>query len=266
MPPPCQASQSWTTQSTSEPPAAPAEKKLPVVIWLHGFNYPLGYMWVYRRDPHPIIALTQAGYAVLCFDQSGFGTRYGEYAGFYDRYPQWSRLGRMVKDLRGAVDALQTEERVDSANITVLGYTLGGMVGLYGAAADERIRNVVSVCGFTPMRTDKASNHTTGLSRYGSVAAIAPRIECFSGQEERLPYDFDELIALIAPRGVLVVQNTMDRDADTEAVRAAVERARTVYQWKGAGAQLTLQSPEDYARFNAAEQEAVVAWIQAHTE
>lgn len=248
------------------PAAAPAEKKLPVVIWLHGFNYPLGYMWVYRRDPHPIIALTQAGYAVLCFDQSGFGTRYGEYAGFYDRYPQWSRLGRMVKDLRGAVDALQTEERVDPANITVLGYTLGGMVGLYGAAADERIRNVVSVCGFTPMRTDKASNHTTGLSRYGSVAAIAPRIECFAGQEERLPYDFDELIALIAPRGVLVVQNTMDRDADTEAVRAAVERARTVYQWKGAGAQLTLQSPEDYARFNAAEQEAVVAWIQAHTE
>ena len=248
------------------PADAPEGKKLPVVIWLHGFNYPLGYMWVYRRDPHPLIALTQAGYAVLAYDQTGFGTRYGEYAGFYDRFPNWSRLGKMVKDLQGAVDALQTDARVDGENITVMGFTLGGMVGLYGAAADERIRNVVSICGFTPMRSDMESNHTTGLARYGSVAALAPRIALFAGQESRLPYDYDELIALIAPRPVLIVQNTMDRDADVEAVRVAVERARTVYQWKGAGDNLTLQSPRDYARFNAAEQEDVVAWIKAHTE
>ena len=248
------------------PANAPEGKKLPVVIWLHGYNYPLGYMWVYRRDPHPLIALTQAGYAVLAFDQTGFGTRYGEYAHFYDRYPHWSRMGKMVKDLHAAVDALQTDDRVDPENITVLGFTLGGMVGLYGAAADERIRNVVSVCGFTPMRSDKVSNHTLGLSRYGSVAALAPRIELFAGQESRLPYDFDEVIALVAPRAVLVVQNTMDRDADTEAVRTAVERARTVYQWKGASDNLTLQSPVDYARYNTAEQEDVIAWIKAHTE
>src|SRR6185436_13297324 len=36
------------------PTGAPADKKLPVVIWLHGYSYPLGYMWVYRRDLHPI--------------------------------------------------------------------------------------------------------------------------------------------------------------------------------------------------------------------
>jgi hypothetical protein len=30
---------------------APENAKLPTVIWLHGFSYPLGYMWVYHKRP-----------------------------------------------------------------------------------------------------------------------------------------------------------------------------------------------------------------------
>ncbi|MDR0834902.1 MAG: hypothetical protein LBN93_12120, partial [Candidatus Symbiothrix sp.] len=86
----------------------PEGAKLPTVIWLHGFHYPLGYMWVYRSDLHPILALAKAGYAVLAYDQSGFGTRWSEAEHFYDRFPQWSRLGKMVEDLHNAVDVLQT--------------------------------------------------------------------------------------------------------------------------------------------------------------
>ncbi len=45
--------------------------KLPTVIWLHGYSYPLGYMWVYRNDLHPILALVQRLlHAVLAYDQS----------------------------------------------------------------------------------------------------------------------------------------------------------------------------------------------------
>ena len=47
------------------PNNTPAGTRLPAVIWLHGYSYPLGYMWVYRSDPHPILALVNAGYAVL---------------------------------------------------------------------------------------------------------------------------------------------------------------------------------------------------------
>ena len=65
-------------------------RQLPTVIWLHGYSYPLGYMWVYRPDPHPILALVNAGYAVLAFDQAGFGSRMGEFAPFYKRI----RIGR----------------------------------------------------------------------------------------------------------------------------------------------------------------------------
>lgn len=57
------------------PAGTPADKKLPSVVWLHGHSHPLGYMWVYRRDLHPVLVLVQAGYAVLAFDQCGFGAR-----------------------------------------------------------------------------------------------------------------------------------------------------------------------------------------------
>src|SRR5688572_6834835 len=71
------------------PAGTPDNTKLPTVIWLHGFSYPLGYMWVYHNDLHPILALVRAGYAVLAYDQSGFGSRQAESGPFYDRYPHW---------------------------------------------------------------------------------------------------------------------------------------------------------------------------------
>ena len=66
------------------PKDTPAGKKLPTVVWLHGYSYPLGYMWVYHSDLHPILALVHAGYAVLAYDQSGFGSRLSETGPFYD--------------------------------------------------------------------------------------------------------------------------------------------------------------------------------------
>ncbi|MCA9260362.1 MAG: acetylxylan esterase, partial [Planctomycetales bacterium] len=95
------------------PADAPDDARLPTVVFLHGRSYPLGYMWVYRRDMHPILALAKEGFAVLAFDQTGFGSRMDETRSFYDRYPQWSRMGRMVQDVSAAIDVLQAEPQVD---------------------------------------------------------------------------------------------------------------------------------------------------------
>jgi dienelactone hydrolase len=243
------------------PKSAAPEAKLPAVIWLHGYSYPLGYMWVYRSDLHPILALVQAGYAVLAFDQAGFGSRMGEAAPFYDRYPHWSLLGRMVEDTRGAVDALAKDSRIDPERISVFGYTLGGTVGLYAAALDPRIKAVVSVSGFTPMRTDLADRGLGGLARYSDVRGLIPRLGFFIGHESQLPYDFDGLIAAIAPRPVLVVEPTMDRISDPAEVRAAVARADRVYALYQAGDRLALYEPKDYTRLPAPTQDRAVAWL-----
>ena len=261
------------------PKDTPEGTRLPVVIWLHGYHFPLGYMWVYHTDTHPIPALVREGFAVLAFDQTGFGARSGEYAPFYERWPQWSRLGRMVADVQDAITALEKDSLVDPERISLLGFALGGTVGLYAAALDPRVRNVVSVCGFTPMRSDTGADGMSGITRYSHLHSLLPRLGWFAGQEERLPYDFEDLIALTAPRGVLIVQPSMDRDADPDAVRAAVEHASAVYAWEGASTrigprilgpggsapvQLELREPEDYARLTAQMQIPISIWLLAH--
>ncbi|MCR4824776.1 MAG: alpha/beta fold hydrolase [Bacteroidales bacterium] len=260
------------------PAGTPEGTRLPVVIWLHGYHFPLGYMWVYHTDTHPIPALVKEGFAVLAFDQSGFGSRCAEYAPFYDRYPQWSRLGRMVTDVQDAVTALSQEPLADPERISLLGFALGGTVGLYAAALDTRIRNVVSVCGFTPMRSDTGADGLSGMTRYSHLHSLLPRLGLFAGAEERLPYDFEDLIALTAPRGVLVIQPRLDRDADPDAVRAAVRRASDVYRWAGAScrigdsvtgtagtqAQLELREPDDYGRLTLGMQIPLIDWLKKH--
>ncbi len=230
------------------PAGTPEGARLPTVIWLHGNSYPLGYMWVYHNDLHPILALVHAGYAVLAYDQSGFGSRMSESGPFYDRYPHWSQMGRMVEDARAAIDALQKDALVDPQRIFLFGYSLGGTVGIYTAALDSRVKGLVSICAFTPMRTDVASKGTGGVARYSHERGLIPRLGFFVGHESQIPYDFDDLLATIAPRPALVVQPQLDRDATPVDVTAAVDRARKVYALYGAGTKLALEEPWDYNR------------------
>ena len=246
------------------PKDTPEGTRLPVVIWLHGYHFPLGYMWVYHTDTHPIPALVKEGFAVLAFDQTGFGSRCGESATFYDRWPQWSRMGRMVADVQDAVTALAADALVDPERISLMGFALGGTVGLYAAALDPRIRNVVSVCGFTPMRTDTGADGMSGMTRYSHLHGLLPRLGLFAGAEERLPYDFEDLIALTAPRGVLIVQPSMDRDADPAAVRQAVQHAAAAYAWAGTPQQLELREPDDYGRLTTMTQIPLIDWLKKH--
>jgi pimeloyl-ACP methyl ester carboxylesterase len=246
------------------PKDLPAGTKLPTVIWLHSYSYPLGYMWVYKRDLHPILALVKAGYAVLAYDQAGFGSRMGEAAAFYDRYPGWSLMGAMVADVHMAVTALEKNERVEADHIYAFGYGMGGNVALYAAATDGRLKGIVSVAGFTPMRTDKMEKGLGGLARYSVERPLLPKLGWFIGKENTLPYDDEELLAMCAPRPVLVVSPTYDRDADAGEVHGAVEKARKVYGLYGAGEALGLQEPEDYNRLPPAVQEAAVGWMREH--
>src|SRR6185503_551676 len=131
----------------------------------------------------------------------------------------------------------------------------------HAAALDSRVKGVVAISGFTPMRTDTAAKPTGGLARFSQERPVAPKLGLFIGQESKVPYDYDGLIAAIAPRPVYVVQPTMDRDATPADVRAAVERARAAYALHNAPDQLTLVEPNDYQRLPAATQNAAIQWM-----
>jgi cephalosporin-C deacetylase-like acetyl esterase len=235
--------------------------KLPTVIWLHGYSSSLGYSWVYHYDVHPVLALAQAGYAVLAFDQSGFGSRQVEAAAFYNKYPHWSQMGHMVDDAKAAIDALSKETQVDANRIYLFGYSMGANVALHTAVLDSRVKGVVSLNGFTPMRTDTADKKAGGIARYYREHDLLPRMGAFAGKETRLPYDYDELIAAIAPRPVYILSPQFDRDATPAEVRRAVEQAKKVYGLYNAADNLMLDEPWDYNRLPLVTQDRVIQWM-----
>jgi cephalosporin-C deacetylase-like acetyl esterase len=237
-------------------------KKTPVVIYLHEYDYAKGFSSE-RRDVQRLFqSFVDRGYAVFSFDMLGFGNRIAEGTRFYNRYPHWSKMGKMVTDVRGAVDALGNLGFIDSAKIFVAGYSLGATVGLYAAAIDERIAGVISVAGFTPMRTDTPERGTEGIKAYSHLHGLLPRLGFFSGNEARIPYDFHEILACIAPRPILVIAPVLDQDAHLQDIENCIKQAGKVYELYGRRNDLQLCSPDDYNRFSDPMQERACEWLQ----
>lgn len=218
--------------------------KMPAVIWLHPFAYPTGYS---RYSQPTITTLTNMGYVVLAFDQIGFGTRIHQATRFYERYPKWSLLGKMISDTRAAIDALAALEAIDASRIYVAGYSLGGKVALLTAALDDRIAGVIAASAFTPLRS--ASKDIEGLREYSHLHGLAPRLGFFISRESKVPVDFDEIIAAIAPRPVYIRAPALDRYAIPAEVSQSGQRAREVYKVLGRPEALELHAPVDFNRF-----------------
>ena len=78
-------------------------------------------------------------------------------------------------------------------------------------------------------------------------------------KESTLPYDYDDVLALIAPRKCLIYAPTRDRFADSEDVNACITRARASWQDEDA---LMFMSPDDMCRFQRDQQDVVVDWME----
>jgi pimeloyl-ACP methyl ester carboxylesterase len=128
-----------------------------------------------------------AGYAVFAYDQSGFGSRLSETGPFYRRYPKWSHMGRLVEDARSAVDAMAKDVLVDPSRIYLFGYSMGGTVAIYTAALDARVKGIVTIAGFTPMRTDTPNIGDGGVARYAFERGLIPKLGFFVGHEAQIP-------------------------------------------------------------------------------
>lgn len=234
---------------------------LPVVIYQHEYDYSKGFN-SYHDVNSLFITLVDKGFAVFSYDMLGFGNRIEEGTRFYNRYPHWSKMGKMVVDVKGAVDALVNLDFIDSAKIFVAGYSLGATVGLYAAALDERIAGVVSVAGFTPMRFNTLERGTEGIKAYSHLHGLLPRLGFFIGNEARIPYDFHEVLACIAPRQLLVIAPVMDKDASLKDIMYCVEQARKIYSLFGTTDNIQLFSPDDYNRFSPEMREKTFEWLQ----
>jgi|GEM_PF-957677 len=210
--------------------------KLPAVLCLHQTT-PLG-----KAEPaglggnpnlHYAKELAQRGYVTLAPDYLGGDIpEVGLRGGFGEYRTDPYALGYVSGSMKGiwnhmrAVDFLQTLPFVDPGRIGVIGHSLGGYNSLFLAAFDTRIEVAVSSCGFTSFPKYRKGD-LTGWSHRGHM----PRIASVYGKDPaKMPFDFPDVLAVIAPRGVFINAPTGDDIFDVSGVKDCVAAAQPLYQ------------------------------------
>ncbi len=177
---------------------------------------------------------------------------------FYKDYPRCTLAGKMYTDYRRSIDVLQELREVDSERVGVIGHDLGALNALLLTALDERASVCVASCGFTMMGEDAAPGRwggATGLS-------LIPRLtDCAASGE--FPFDWDEVLALIAPSPTLLLTALNDEVlANAGSCETAVARAKKIFKLTGAAAALDNFSHEDGHRMTAATLEEADGWFE----
>jgi len=179
------------------------------------------------------LELARRGYVTLAPDYPSFGDSKFDFA---PRHGYASGSMKAVWDNIRAVDLLETLPEVDARRIGAIGHSLGGHNAILTAVFDPRVQAVVTSCGFTTFLKDDMPSWTG--------PTYMPRIRTeYANDAARVPFDFPELVAALAPRTVIVVAAEEDSDFNVGGIRETVDAARAVYQLFGAESNLAARYP-----------------------
>jgi dienelactone hydrolase len=221
-------------------PSQGSDNLLPAVLCLHqtisiGKDEPVGLGG--SPNLHYAIELASRGFVALAPDYPSFG----EYEYDFARYPQWpSGSLKAVWDNMRAVDLLTQLSVVDPKRIGCIGHSLGGHNSIFTAVFDERIRAVVSSCGFT-----RFHKYYGGDLKGWTSLRYMPRIATeYDSDPDRVPFDFPQLIAAIAPRAFFSSSPQHDANFDCQGVRETIDEARVVFDTFGVSERLEVVYPD----------------------
>jgi dienelactone hydrolase len=182
------------------------------------------------------IELAKRGFVVIAPDYPNFG----DYP--IDVYARgWtSATMKGIWNHMRAVDLLQSLPEVDPARIGVIGHSLGGHNSIFVAVFDPRIKAVVSSCGFNAFPKYMGGN-LKGWSHKGYMPRIA---DAYGADPKRMPFDFTELVAALAPRPFFINAPLKDSNFEVSGVKDCVAAARPVYALLGAPDALVVVHPD----------------------
>ncbi len=197
--------------------------------------------------------LAERGYVTLAPDYPNFGDYRLD---VYERGYASATMKGIWNHTR-AVDLLASLPEVDAERIGVIGHSLGGHNSLFVAAFDTRIGCVVSNCGFCSFSTYDQGN-LKGWSHNGYM----PRIRTvYDLKPEKMPFDFPEVVAVLAPRPFLAIAPLRDSNFDVQGAKDCVLAAGPVYELLGAREKLAGRYPDCAHEFPEEVRKAAYAWI-----
>lgn len=160
--------------------------------------------------------------------------------------PAYPQLADYAPDIRGAgfqsgtmmaiwnnsrgLDLLASLPFVGTNGFGSIGHSLGGHNGLFTAAFDERIRVVVTSCGFDSFRDYYDGNPSVWAEERGwCQLRYMPGLLAYRGRLQDLPFDFTDVLGAIAPRTVFVNAPKGDSNFRWKSVDRVVESVRPLW-------------------------------------
>jgi dienelactone hydrolase len=261
----------YTTHGVAVFPAdlKPKERR-PTVLCMHETDYDLAHRGVISPDTKPNraygIELAQRGWVTLAIDHFGFGEGNGKRKPeeverwFYAKFPNWSLDGVRLWIQRCALDVAKRFDVVDAARFGCIGNSLGGRVVMYLAAFDERIKAAVASTGVSP-------NLTNVFRNPAARSPLSPRLNAETARSGMPPFDYQELIALVAPRALLMMEPWNDALGCNPLIEAnfrCFEKARFVFELCSASANLSLLCHGDGHDTTGIVRQYAYLWLSEH--
>jgi hypothetical protein len=216
------------------------EKPLPAILYVCGHANVVKDGVSYGNKTgyhHHGIWFARHGYVCLIIDTVQLGEIRGEHHGTYSKGRWWwfsrgyTPAGLEAwAGIRG-LDYLETRPEVDKTRFGVTGRSGGGAYSWWVAALDERIKAAAPTAGVTSMR-----NHVVD-------GCIEGHCDCMF-YVNTYRWDYDRLVALVAPRALLICNTDKDSIFPIDGVFNVHQKVRRIYQMLGAADKLGLQVAE----------------------
>lgn len=195
-----------------------------------------------QKDVWNIEDAIDRGYAVATFysgdiDPDRKDVREGVQKHFGKEY-DWSTIAAWAWGYSRVIDYLTTDADIDATRIIAVGHSRLGKTALLAGAFDERIRVVIphqAGCGGTGPSRAIGNKGAESVARINTSFPhwFNARFKQFNDEPDRLPFDQHCLIALCAPRPVLLSNAVEDTWANPNGQFQLLVAADPVYKLLG---------------------------------